>query len=203
MMYLSGRICKDKRLGLMMSYNANHTSKNMAQNISLLAIDNGCFSQPEKYCDEGYLNFLQDLNRTDCLFATAPDVLENHTKTKERSVPVLRQIRELGYKAAYVIQDGETVNSVCWDELDCIFIGGSTKYKLSMEAEQISLEANKRNKWVHMGRVNTLTRFKNAKYMGCNSADGNCIAFAPDKNEQEVLGWLDLLDNQPFMEFQL
>tara|TARA_R110002020_G_scaffold469119_1_gene693874 strand:- start:899 stop:1525 length:627 start_codon:yes stop_codon:yes gene_type:complete len=207
MIYLSGRIVDDNTIGVMLSYNANHLTYDRFVDYSKgkkydWAMDNGCFSQPNKYSDAGFINHLTNINDHSALFAVAPDVLGDNVGTKIRSIPMLRKIRELGYKAAYVIQDGEKVNTVCWDELDCIFVGGTTQYKLSQDAENIVKEAKNKDKWVHMGRVNTWTRFKNAKYMGCDSADGNCIAFAPDINTKLVLSWLNNLEQQPFLGLQ-
>ena len=204
MIYLSGRMVSNNEIGVMLSFNANnftyqHFTSTRKGKDYFWAMDNGCFSQPNKYSDALYIDHLKSVNDTSALFAVAPDVLEDHEATKQRSLPMLKSIRDLGYKAAYVIQDGETVNSVCWDELDCIFIGGSTKYKLSQDAEVIAKQAKLKNKWVHMGRVNTWTRFKNAQFMGCDSADGNCIAFAPEINTNLVLSWLEKLRTQPFL----
>jgi len=204
MIYLSGRIVDNNDIGVMLSYNANHLSyKRFVEYRKVKqydwAMDNGCFSQPAKYTNDGFIKHLKTINDNSALFAVAPDVLGDNVATKLRSIPMLKQIRKLGYKAAYVIQDGEKFNTVCWQDLDCIFIGGSTKYKLSQDAENIVNEAKLKNKWVHMGRVNTWTRFKNAKYMGCDSADGNCIAFAPDINTKLVLSWLNNLQQQPFL----
>tara|TARA_Y100001956_G_scaffold52981_2_gene51662 strand:+ start:1845 stop:2345 length:501 start_codon:yes stop_codon:yes gene_type:complete len=145
MIYLSGRITTTNKIGLMFSYNANHTTKSMLKkNIKYTAVDNGCFSQPDKYTDEGFIKFLKKLNLTDTLFAVAPDVVGDNVATKKRSLPMLRKIRGLGYKAAYVAQDGETPLSVYWDELDCLFIGGTTEWKISQCAAELIKEAKKK-----------------------------------------------------------
>jgi hypothetical protein len=39
-------------------------------------------------------------------------------------------IRGLGFRAAYVAQDGHELFAPPWDEFDCLFIGGSTAWKL-------------------------------------------------------------------------
>ena len=198
MIYLSGKKIKcTDGLGVMLSFNAG---KQSMQGHNLFAADNGCFVQSEKYSDEGYLNWLNKLDRKSCLFATAPDVVGDAEKTRERSYPMLPKIRSLGFKAAFVIQDGETPDHILWDELDAIFVGGSTSWKLGPEAADIVSEAKKRNKWVHMGRVNSFKRMRLAAAIGCDSVDGTHVAFAPDKNREEVKQWIKELKQQPLLK---
>tara|TARA_R100001510_G_C7633424_1_gene191957 strand:+ start:297 stop:902 length:606 start_codon:yes stop_codon:yes gene_type:complete len=198
MIYLSGKKIKcTDGLGVMLSFNAG---KQSMQGHNLFAADNGCFVQSEKYSDEGYLNWLNKLNRKSCLFATAPDVVGDAEKTRERSYPMLPKIRSLGFKAAFVIQDGETPDQILWDELDAIFVGGSTNWKLGPEAADIASEAKKRNKWVHMGRVNSFKRMRLAAAIGCDSVDGTYVAFAPDKNKGKVEKWIKQLKQQPLLK---
>ena len=52
-----------------------------------------------------------------------------------------------------------------------------------------------------MGRVNTFRRISYATLIGVDSADGTCIAFAPDRNTKIVLSWLSDLASQPYFEF--
>lgn len=198
MIYLSGKKIKcTDGLGVMLSFNAG---KQSMQGHNLFAADNGCFVQSEKYSDEGYLNWLNKLDRKSCLFATAPDVVGDAEKTRERSYPMLPKIRSLGFKAAFVIQDGETPDNILWNELDAIFVGGSTAWKLGPEAADIVSEAKRRNKWVHMGRVNSFKRMRLAAAIGCDSVDGTHVAFAPDKNREEVKQWIKELKQQPLLK---
>lgn len=198
MIYLSGKIPKNTaKLGVMLSYNVG---KQRTDGHHVYAVDNGCFANPGKYTDEGYFQYLSGLNSKQCLFAAAPDVVGNAEKTRQRAYPVLKQIRALGFKAAYVIQDGETPEEIRWDEMDAIFIGGSTDWKLGEQARSIVREAKKRGKWVHMGRVNSYRRMRYAQAIGCNSVDGTFLAFAPDLNEQRMINWIDRVQQQPALE---
>tara|TARA_B100000686_G_C16273852_1_gene705397 strand:+ start:518 stop:676 length:159 start_codon:yes stop_codon:yes gene_type:complete len=52
-----------------------------------------------------------------------------------------------------------------------------------------------------MGRVNSFARIKNAAILGCDSVDGTCIAFAPDRNTKIVLSWLNDIARQPSFKF--
>jgi len=198
MIYLSGKkVSCTKDLGVMLSFNAG---KQSLRGHSLFAADNGCFVQSEKYSDEGYLAWLDKLDRTFCLFAAAPDVVGDAEKTRARSYPMLPKIRRLGFKAAFVIQDGETPDQIRWDELDAIFIGGSTEWKLGPIAADIASEAKKRGKWVHMGRVNSFKRMRLAAAIGCDSVDGTYLAFEPDNRKGKIEKWLQKLKQQPLLE---
>jgi hypothetical protein len=165
--------------------------------------DNGCFAQPEKFTMAGYLRWLDIMApfRRNCLFATAPDVLGDAVATLVRSAPALPIIREAGYRPALVAQDGLEDLMPDWDTFDVLFLGGSTNWKLSHAARDLTAEAKRRGKWVHMGRVNSLTRIRTAAMWGCDSADGTYLAFGPDKNLPKMLAWLDDLHSAPVLRF--
>ena len=127
------------------------------------------------------------------LFVVAPDVVGDAAATLARSLPFLPVIRELGFPAAFVAQDGLENLDVPWDEFDCLFIGGSTEWKLSPHAAALVREAKARGKWTHAGRVNSKRRFAHFELLGCDSADGTYIAFGPDTNLPNVLHWTQSL----------
>ncbi len=156
------------------------------------AADNGRFAAPEKYTDEIYLSWLNARPRQYALFATAPDVLGNHKATVELSRPLFPLIRSVGYRPAFVAQDGWESATTPWNEFDILFLGGSTKFKLGLGLEAAK-EANTRRKWVHMGRVNSLKRMLIAKYAGCHSADGTFLKYGPEKNWPRMLNWFEVL----------
>lgn len=197
MIYLSGKKidCTDQ-IGVMLSFNAGKQSKH---GHNLFAADNGCFVQAAKYSDDGFLAWLDQLDRAACLFATAPDVVGDAIGTRKRAYRMLPRIRELGFKAAFVVQDGETVDQIRWDEMDAIFVGGSTEWKLSQAAADIVALAKRKGKWVHMGRVNSYKRMRLAAAIGCDSVDGTMLAFAPDENKARLNNWLRWLNEQPML----
>lgn len=82
--------------------------------------------------------------------------------TIARSLPVLPDIRALGYRAAFVAQDGLEDLDVPWRDFDVLFIGGSTAWKLSDAAASVVAEAKRQGKGTHMGRVNSLKRLRAA-----------------------------------------
>jgi hypothetical protein len=52
-----------------------------------------------------------------------------------------------------------------------------------------------------MGRVNSYRRLRVAKLIGCNSADGTFLKFAPTENIGRLKRWLDKIDSQHMMQF--
>lgn len=165
------------------------------------AADNGCYSTGDAFDLGNYLDFLMRRHNaaSTCLFAPAPDVVGDAEATWRRSEPVLDAIRERGFKAALVAQDG--LEDPPWDRFDVLFIGGSTEFKLSHQARDLTSAAVARGKHVHMGRVNSETRLRTAAMWGCGSSDGTFLARAPDINEPRMLRWLDSLNEQPQMVF--
>lgn len=159
------------------------------------ALDNGCFNHPNRSVED-MLQFLAALSRKDAAFFPAPDVVGDAVKTIERSLPVLPKIRALGFKAAYVIQNGIENTVIPWDALDAIFIGGDTAFKLSEQARLITQEAKARGKWVHMGRVNSFKRLKIANDWGCDSADGTYLRFTGASGVATIVKWMDKLKQE-------
>lgn len=199
MLYLTGKwhryFADDIRFGVMSTIWT--VSKPPAPQGVLWALDNGCFTRPQEYRDELLFKTLDTLSafRRDCLFVVAPDVVGSARLTWERSQPVLPTIRARGYSAAFVAQDGLTVASMPdWDAFDALFIGGSTAFKLSAEAQALIHAARTHGKWVHMGRVNTLRRLRYAYYEGCHSVDGTAVAFRPDELAADLTRWMGALE---------
>lgn len=143
------------------------------------AADNGRFSKPDTYSDAKYLAWLRKRLPYvgSCLFATAPDVVGDAQATLELSAPMFAPIRALGYPVALVAQDGLEALAVPWDDFDCLFVGGTTAWKLSEHAYRLAAEAKRRGKWTHMGRVNSWQRFRAAAAAGYDSADGTVLRF--------------------------
>lgn len=165
---------------------------------AIWAADNGRFTSPQTYTDDGYLAWLAKQRRETCLFATAPDVLANHAATVDMSLPLFPRLRRLGYLAAFVAQDGWREDNTPWSEFDVLFVGGTTVFKLGAGGESIAA-ARRRGKPVHMGRVNSYQRLRVAAALGCASADGTFIKFAPDQNEVRMLRWLEQLMASPIL----
>lgn len=164
--------------------------------------DNGCFGKGYPG-DEAWLAWLASMDPAGCVFATAPDVVGDAAYTLERSAPFLPKIRALGYPAAFVAQDGLEDLIVPWDEFDVLFIGLSTEWKLGAAARALAGEAKRRGKHVHMGRVNSLRRYRYAQSIGCDSVDGTYLTFGPDENLPKLLGWARSVRTQQFFDWEV
>lgn len=163
-----------------------YSQRNLDSHNWKWAADNGCFAA--RWEHHAWLNWLQTrANPQQALFAVVPDTVCNPIDTTRKWELHHQTVAALGYKTAYVLQDGATNNHIPWEQLDCLFIGGSTQYKLSDEAKQHVKEAKRRNKWVHMGRVNSQRRIELAHEWGCDSADGTFLAFGPDINTPKLV----------------
>jgi hypothetical protein len=135
-----------------------------------------------------------------CLFVAAPNVLDrradgtvvgNAVKTLEKFRRWATVIRAFGFPVALVAQDGLTIETTPWIDLDALFIGGSTEWKLGPVAEALANAAKANRKWVHMGRVNTKKRFRHAARIGCDSVDGTFFSRWPDHAIPKGLGWIE------------
>jgi hypothetical protein len=164
-----------------------------------------------------YLTWLDSLDRTDNLFAVTPDVLGDAAACWRRSAPLLPQIRQLGYRAAFVAQDGFNPNVIDWDAFDVLFIGGKPlsgprtmptnerRQRMAMEWKRSEsggyaaiAEGKRHDKWVHVGRVNGGSFLRNLASAGADSADGTNLTW--NNLRSRTLGWLDDLLEQPRME---
>lgn len=196
MFYLTGCVNKvvlphldDQELGFMNTPNIG----NRLRSSWVWAADNGCFGK-NYVGDKRWFAWLSRFTadeRARCLFATAPDVVGDAEATLERSLPWLPRIRELGFPAAFVAQDGIAGVDVPWADLDALFIGGNTRWKMSEEVAGLIVNAKKWGKWVHIGRVNSRRRYLYMARLGADSADGTKISFAPEECGPKIVGWCE------------
>lgn len=137
------------------------------------AIDNGAYSRFDVKAFESLLAREYD-RREQCLFVCAPDVVGSARRTLE----IFGHWKEslTGWPIALVMQDGQQDLPIPWDEIDAVFIGGTTAFKDSPAAEQIVRAAKILGKWAHVGRVNNPARFDHFEKMGADSVDGSGIA---------------------------
>ena len=203
MLYLSGclpsnqsirQLLLDNNIGLLLTH---VSQRNLPTDDRWIwAADNACFSS--KWESSSWLRWLEKKNNPqDALFATVPDSVADHKKTLEMWPQWLRRVTDLGFKPAFILQNGCIPDEVPWDECEAVFIGGSTEWKLGIEAEAIVREAKRRKKWIHMGRVNSLRRMTIAAHFGCDSVDGTYLAFAPDHNALRLVSMMKRIEVEP------
>jgi hypothetical protein len=156
------------------------------------AADSGCFTLGDRFDLDRYLRWLERMRPyvDRCRFAPAPDVVGDHDATVARSLPVLPAIRALGYPAAFVAQDGAQPETIPWDAFDVLFVGGSTEWKLGVDAWLICHEAQERGVPIHVGRVNSAKRYRFARdVLGAATVDGTYLSFGPNVNLPKLLAW--------------
>jgi hypothetical protein len=88
-----------------------------------------------------------------------------------------RLLESFGLPLAFVAQNGlEDVEDVPWDEVAAVFIGGDDEFKLGdFVMMDLIPEAKRREKWVHMGRVNG-RRLRHAVMADVDSVDGTSMS---------------------------
>jgi hypothetical protein len=74
---------------------------------------------------------------------------------------------------------------------------GSTEWKLSGDARDCIHEAALLHKWVHIGRVNSLTRIWRFSHRAVDSVDGTYLKHGPDINTEHLGRRLDCLATEP------
>jgi EAL domain-containing protein (putative c-di-GMP-specific phosphodiesterase class I) len=82
----------------------------------------------------------------------------------------------MDFPLAIVLQDGATIKNTPWQDIQAVFVGGSTDWKLGEEARHLIHYAKNNNLWVHVGRVNSIKRLRYCKENNVDSVDG--LAFA-------------------------
>lgn len=138
-----------------------------------------------------------------CKWIALPDEVGDHEKTLEyfhywqdyfsrQWIPTRDRITS---KSAFVLQDGATIETIPWDKITAVFLGGSTRFKLSRRAYEILDHARDLGKWVHVGRVNTTSRIVHFHGIA-DSIDGSGIARF-DEMLRSALATIRELDQRP------
>lgn len=121
------------------------------------ACDNGAYSAFQGRAFESLLA-RQKAHIEACRWVAMPDVVGSARRTLECFARWADKLH--GWPKALVAQDGQEDLGIPWDEIECIFIGGTTEWKGSDHAMQIAKAARVIGKWVHVGRINTALRMK-------------------------------------------
>lgn len=137
------------------------------------AADNGAFCG---FDADGFLGMLERLSPM-AKWVAAPDVVGDWRATTRCFEEWEPKIRELGFSVAYVLQDG--CQEVPWARIECLFVGGTTEYKLSAESAAWIAQAKERDKLVHVGRVNSVKRMRWCFDRGVDSIDGTQVSMFP------------------------
>lgn len=112
-----------------------------------------------------------------CMFATLPDVVGDHLATFDMADEWLPEL-EGRFPIGLVAQDGMSIADLDWwsAAIHCLFIGGSTEWKMGRDAARLVMRAKQLGLLVHMGRVNSARRLRYAMALGCDTVDGSSMA---------------------------
>lgn len=143
----------------------------------LWAADNDAFSGFHQGRYERMLDAISGV--PGCLFITSPDVVGSASETLGLFRVWSGKVAEAG-PVALVAQDGLTPQDTPWNDIQALFIGGTTEWKLGEDARLLMKEAKERGKWVHMGRVNSWRRMEYAKSCEVDSIDGTRLSWFSD-----------------------
>jgi hypothetical protein len=130
-------------------------------------------------------------------WVTAPDVVADAGRTLDLFGRWAHVIAGYGLPVALVAQDGLRWWQVPWAAIRCLFVGGSTAWKLGPLAAELVRAARAWGKWVHMGRCSTRQRMERAYRLGCDSVDGSIFSRQPRKWLPTGLRWLARMHAQP------
>lgn len=138
--------------------------------------------------------------RTTCLFVVVPDVVGDASATLQRWHEW--QPRLSGWPLAFACQDGQTPGTI---PADCtgVFIGGSTKWKLSADAEACIHWAQAHGKGVHVGRVNWGKRYAHFRVMRGSqhfTCDGTRTRF--EGTGRTLTAWKQYQQTPPLLQLE-
>lgn len=187
------------RLGKYLTPRANCNKKYLDLTLEqgcLFGADNDCFKGFDK---AKYEKMIEMLPRVDKLkYVTIPDVVGNYEETIKLFDKWHPLLKNENLPLAFVLQDNMPINEIPFDKFKSLFIGGSTEYKLSKEVADIVRITKEKDKWIHMGRVNSKKRIKYAHSIGCDSVDGTGFSMFPNTHIPSALELLSELSKNDF-----
>jgi len=156
------------------------------------AVDNGAYSGFDEKKFVRYLKRVQDISG--CIWVAAPDVVGDGIATLKLFRQWAPRIHAWGFPVAFVSQDGSLQYELPWDDFECLFIGGTTEWKLGGIVREQARVAKYKGKLLHMGRVNSRKRLRYAASIKCDSVDGSSFNWFSDIYLPKAEKWLAEID---------
>jgi len=148
---------------------------------------------------EKYLEGLEALKKykNTCLFVTVPDVIGDAKETIKLYNETVNLFK--GFPVAFVAQDGQENHKI--PPCDCVFLGGTTAWKMSSHAIKIIKQAY--GKHIHIGRVKYRKRYRNFSGIGGKESeswtcDGTRQRF--EGIDTAIEGWKEIME-EPLAPF--
>lgn len=142
-----------------------------------VCLDNQVFTN--KFNIGEWLKALDKLRKyqSQCVFIVIPDVIWDGKATLAQFSYYRNMV--IDYPVALVSQDGISnyPDDIPWDYFDCLFVGGTDHHKMGKEGGWVISEAKKRGKWIHIGRVNSVSRMM--RFWTADSWDGTHLGYNP------------------------
>ena len=167
----------------------------LRQGCKKIHLDNSAYID---FCERKYRRMLEKWSHVDypsVNWVTVPDVVGKAKETLDLfhrwqpEIPVF-------LPKAFVGQDGCEDQDLPWGEFQCLFIGGTTDWKLSRAAVDVAGEAKRRGKLFHLGRVNSQKRLRYAQFIGADSVDGTGYTKYNKKELVKALEYVKYLHGQ-------
>lgn len=151
----------------------------------LWILDNGMFTKKNSIKDIFVYMRRMRKYKHNCKFVVCPDEVGNALMTQYYYRQFSWRIKAMGWPVAFVAQDGQESYELP-QIVDAVFIGGTTKWKLSRGADICIEQAKRRQLWVHVGRVNSKKRILHFWKRGVDSVDGTHPIYEPSKNIPKI-----------------
>ena len=180
--------CSDV-LGCLPTPLSENTPQSIAELRLPVAADNGCFNGFNSNKFVRMLNVYREAE-VKLEWVTVPDVVGNAEQTFKQWGRWHKVVLAFGFRPCLVLQDGCT-----WHDLEAlkppsVFVGGSTRWKLGIDARKCVKWARELDKPAHMGRVNSLKRIRYAVQIGCTSCDGSGFSKWPEQKIPWAVKWI-------------
>lgn len=140
------------------------------------AIDNGAYSGLDR---NAFFRCLKkhEPHKENCLFVAVPDIVGNHRRTDDLYYFMTQDERMHPWNEqwCYVAQDGIEDSRIDWYAIKRLFIGGTDKFKDSSAAHDVVKCAKAMGIFVHVGRINSVKRFRQYDELGADTCDGSGV----------------------------
>ena len=134
-------------------------------------LDNGCFTHFKQKTWERMLRECISIKMPQ--FVALPDMVGDATRTLDLFTAFEKHTS--GLPRALVLQDGIGKHRIPWDKIAAVFIGGTDGFKISQEAFSAARSGKILQKWVHVGRINTVERMEDWLDLA-DSIDGSGVS---------------------------